>query len=132
MTVLLSVPMTPAGSGAAVFAAPDHETSGLRIAVGVGRGVAALQPHLVRSLVPEVEEEIGVDAHAPRRVGVKLDHPALDTLGVELRIPGEVEGVGDVDTPAVPADLDHLRSPVERPCRRRVWCLTGDAADANR
>src|SRR5215204_5754004 len=124
MTVLLSVPMTPAGSGAAVFAAPDHETSGLRVAVRVGRGVAALQPHLVRSLVPEVEEEIGVDAHTPRRVGDELDHPALDPLGIELRIPGQVEGVGDVDTATVPADLDHLRSTVERPCRRRVRRLT--------
>src|SRR5215217_2666022 len=86
----------------------------LRIAVGVGRGVAALQAHLMWPLVTEVEEEVGVEGHPTGRVSVELDHPALDALGIELRVPGQVEGVGDIDAAAIAADLDHLRSAVER------------------
>src|SRR3954447_21806339 len=108
------------------------EDSGLRIAIGIGRGVTALQPDLVGALVAEVEEEVGVEAHAARRVGIELDHPTLDTFGIELRVPGQVERVGDVDAPPVTADLDHLRTTVERSRRGRVGSLADDAADADR
>src|SRR5215212_1505460 len=103
-------------SGSAVSSRQTVGTGGcgLRIAIGIGRGVTALQPHLMRPLVTEIEEEVRVEAHAALRVGIELDHPALDAVGIELRVPGQVERVGEVDAPAIPADLDHLRPPVER------------------
>src|SRR5215212_12162556 len=86
----------------------------------------------MRALVAEIEEEVGIKAHAARRVGIELDHPPLDALGIELRVPGQVERVGDVDTAPVAANLDHLRTTVERSRRGRMGSLTDDAADADR
>ena len=99
---------------AALLVAPDHEERALRIAVGVRRGIAALQADLVRSLVAEVEEEVRVEAHPPVGIGIELDQPALDALGIELRVPGHVERVGQVDAAPIPADFDHLRPAIER------------------
>src|SRR5215204_5180411 len=88
----------PPPSGAAVSSRQTVGTGGcgLRIAVGVGRGVAALQPHLMRPLVTEVEEEVRVEGHPANRVSIELDHPALDAAGIELGVPGHAEGVGEV------------------------------------
>src|SRR5215218_1012037 len=120
-------------SGSAVSSRQTVGTGGcgLRIAVGVGRGVTALQPHLMRPLVTEIEEEVRVEGHPAFGVGIELDHPALDAVGIELGVPGHVEGVGEVDAPAIPADLDHLRPPVERLARRRMRGPLDDAADAD-
>src|SRR3954468_16217475 len=102
----------------------------LREAVGVGRGVSAFQPHLMRSLVAEVDEEVGVEAHPPLGVDVQLGHPALDALGIELGVPGQVERIGEVDAPAVAADLDHLRAAVELSAHGGMTLAADDAADA--
>ena len=42
----------------------------------------------------------------------------VDALGIELRIDRAVERVGEIDPPAVAADLDHLRPAVQRPVLR--------------
>src|SRR5215213_9799528 len=104
MTVLLS--LLCAGEAGAQLddcrrAGPRCDS--LRIAIGIGRGVAALQPDLMRPLVAKIEEEVGVEAHPALGVGIELDHPALDAVGIELSIPGQVEGVGDIDAAPIPA-----------------------------
>ena len=65
-----------------------------------------------------------------RAVVVELDHPAVDALGVELRVPGGVQRVGQVDALAVAADLDHLRAAVDG-ARGRVRRVADDPADAH-
>src|SRR5690606_6511986 len=90
----------------------------VRVAERVGRGVAALQAHLVRpKAIGELHEEVLVDAEVAIRLGIDLHHPTLDAVGIELRIPGRIQGVGDVHAAAVAAHLDHLRRAVER----RLW-----------
>src|SRR3954469_18644377 len=83
------------------------------IAVGVAGRVAALQAGLVRTqaapVVPVREEPLVGGHPAARRVGIDLRHPGTHARREELVVPRAVERVRDVDAPAVPADLDHLR-----------------------
>src|SRR5215831_15912235 len=112
----------PRGADAARCA--DLVTS--RIAIGIRRAVAALQPHLVRS-VPfrPIDEELGIERDTSRGPGVELDHPAVDPLRIELRIDRAVERVGEINAPAVATDLHHLWPAIElavlraRVCRAR-------------
>src|SRR6266540_4138938 len=60
-----------------------------------------------------VDEEFRVECDTPRRGGVELDHPAVDALRIELRVDRAVERVGEINAPAVAADLHHLRSTIE-------------------
>src|SRR5262245_18796538 len=83
---------------------------GLRIAVRIRRAVAALQPHLMRELTLRPgDKELRVEGNAARRIDVELDHPAVETALVELRVDRAVERIGEIDPLAVAADLDHLR-----------------------
>src|SRR5262249_47611440 len=93
---------------------PRTRRLALRIAIGVGRAVAALQPHLVWPVaLRPVDEEFRVEANAAFGLGIELDHPAVNAVGIELRIDRPIEGVGEIDPPPVAADLDHLRAAVE-------------------
>ena len=68
----------------------------------------------------------------PSGLRVELHHPAVDAVGIELRVDGAVERVGEIDAPAVAADLDHLRPAVERPVLgARMRRPRDDAADAD-
>src|SRR6266699_3477434 len=83
-------------------------------AVGVARGVAALEAGLVHAQAAEVvavREEARVSGHAAG-VDVRIDssHPGTHPLGVEDLVPARVERVRRVNAPPVPAHLDHLRS----------------------
>src|SRR6266536_5604639 len=85
----------------------------LRVAVGVAGGVAALEPDLVHAAPAEriaFEEEALVEADAATLADVQLGHPRAHAAGVELLVPGAVQGVGEVHALAVPADLHHLRA----------------------
>src|SRR5215469_4404220 len=91
---------------------PDPELpGGSRIAIGIRRAVTALQPDLMRQ-VPfrPGQEELRIEGKAAVRIGVELHHPAVEPALVELRVDRAVERVGEVDAPAVAADLDHLWS----------------------
>src|SRR5205809_3846595 len=102
-----------------------------REAVRVRGRVAAFEADLVRPLALELHEEVRVDGQAAAGRRVKLRRPALDTLGVEDRVPGAVERVGQVDPAAVAADLDHLGSAVQGTVLR-VGALRDDAAQPHR
>src|SRR5882757_4843859 len=85
-------------------------------AIRVRRAVAALEANLVRTMRRRpFHEELGIEGHASARSRIELHHPAFDAVGIELRIDRAVERVGEVDAPAVAADLDHLRPTAERP-----------------
>src|SRR5438552_2263487 len=50
-----------------------------RVAIRVRRAVAALEPHLVRTMrLRPLDEELVVEGDAAGGVGVELHHPALD------------------------------------------------------
>src|SRR6266508_5506261 len=84
-------------------------------AVRVRGCVAALQSNLVRSLaLREAREESLVERHAALGLRIELGHPALDAVGIELGVPGCIQRVADVRAPTVAADLDQLRSTVQR------------------
>src|SRR4029077_7465132 len=103
------------------------------IAIEIRGRVAAFEPNLVAAQVAELHEEGEVSLHSPILVDIELDHPAIDSLGIELLIPGGVQGVGEIHTPAVAADLHHLRRAVERSLRIcRMRSTAHDAAQMYR
>src|SRR6266571_872531 len=66
----------------------------------LGRAVPVLKAHLVRPRRParpvvEVDEEARIDRHPALRMAVDLQQPGAE-LGVELVVPGRVEGVRHV------------------------------------
>src|SRR6185437_9287562 len=90
--------------------------SGRRVAERIRRAVAALEPNLVRAVaVSELDEEIRIERDPAVRTGVAHHLDAAHALRIELPVPCAVERVGEIDALAVAADLDHLRTAVERP-----------------
>src|ERR1700704_4156364 len=56
-----------------------------RIAIGVRRAVAALEAHLVWPVRRRpVHKELGIEGDAAFRIGVELDHPSCNAVGIEL------------------------------------------------
>src|SRR5215813_3465318 len=111
----------------------DTPRSPLWIAIGIRRTVAALQANLMRTLpLWPIDEEFRVEGHAAIRLDVELHHPTIDAFGIELRIDGAVERIGEIDAPSVAADLDHLRASIELAVlRTRMARARDDAADAD-
>ena len=61
-----------------------------------------------------LREEPRVDVHTPALgIGVDTRHPGTYTVGIEDLVPRRVQGIGEVDAPAVTADLHHLRAAAE-------------------
>src|SRR5262249_21654565 len=59
------------------------------IAIRIRRAIAAFEPNLVRSVRSRpFDEELLIEGHAAFWIGVELDHPTLDAVGIELRING--------------------------------------------
>src|SRR5882724_5749258 len=79
-----------------------------------------------------LDEEFRIEGDATLGLRVKLYHPAVDAIWIELRIDRAVERVGEIDPSAIAADLDHLRSAVERPVLgARMRCSRDDTPDAH-
>src|SRR5436190_2020904 len=76
-----------------------------------------------------VDEEIAVKLDAAGGIGIELHHPALETIGIKLRIDRAVERVGEIHAPAVTADLDHLRSAIQRTIRLWMSGARDNASD---
>src|SRR5712692_5167814 len=100
-----------------------------RVAVRVGRRVAAFEMDLVRALV-ELGEESVIETQAAVRLRVDQRDPALDALGIELHVPARVKRVGQVDALAVAAYLDHLRTAVERTALG-MGCFADDSTEVH-
>src|SRR5215831_12535742 len=76
-----------------------------------------------------VDKKIAVELDAAVGLDLDLDHPTVEALGVKLRVDRAVERVSEVNTAAIAANLDHLRSAIER---RGPFGMRGarhDAAD---
>src|SRR5918999_6270971 len=81
------------------------------VAVRVGGRVAALEPYLVRPFtIIELDEKVGVCGETTFRVYVHLSDPAVDAIRVELRIPGSIQRVAEVEAAPVAAEFHYLRS----------------------
>src|SRR5215471_12103943 len=76
-----------------------------------------------------VDTEIAVELDAAVGLGIDLDHPTVEAFGVELRVDRAVERVGEVNAAAVAANLDHLRSTIERCGAFGVRSARHDPAD---
>src|SRR4029079_11837184 len=81
-----------------------------RITVGIRGTVATLQADLMWALPRwPVDEEFRIERHAAAGLDVEFHHPAVDTLGVELRIDGAVERICEIDALFLAADVHTLR-----------------------
>ena len=79
-----------------------------------------------------LHKEFGIEGDAAVRIGVELDHPSFDAIGIELWIDGAVQRIGEIDAPAVAADLYHLRAAAEcAVAGGGVRCLGHNAANAH-
>src|SRR6266508_3065481 len=93
---------------------PLTDSAASRIAIRIRGAVTPLQADLMRPMaLRPMDEEFRIERDTSGGVGVELDHPAVDALRIELRIDRAVERVGEINAPAVAADLDHLRSTTE-------------------
>src|SRR5437016_11209423 len=99
-----------------------------RETVGIGGGIAALQAHLVRPHVVELQEELRIQLEPAATGRIQLGQPAAHTIRIKLLIPCPVQGIGDVNPASVAAHLDHLRASIERYARAR--CVRLPAYDA--
>jgi hypothetical protein len=60
-----------------MFCTGRRARRGLRIAVGIGGRVAAVEPNLMRPVAIEFNEEVLVECHASRRMRIDLGNPSL-------------------------------------------------------
>src|SRR5262245_24615925 len=80
---------------------------------GAGREPHFVGPDRAVGFLAEIDDELLVEREAALfRVGVQLDHERsrLGEAGVELVVPTAEERVGDVESFAVEAELEHLRA----------------------
>src|SRR6266516_1631968 len=90
-------------------------------------------PHAAPTGRIAFDEEALVEADAAALADVQLGHPRADAVGVELLVPGAVQGIGEVHALAVPADLHHLRAAGQWLARAGgVREAAHDAADPHR
>jgi len=72
--------------------APFGLYSGSRITIRIRRTVAAVEPDLVRSMVLRpFDEEFRIERNAVFGLCVELHHPAVDSIGIQLRIDAAIE-----------------------------------------
>src|SRR5271166_6738036 len=77
-----------------------------------------------------VDKEFQIESDAAARLGVELDHPAVDPVGIELRVDGAVKRIGKIDSPPIAAYFDHLRTAAEfAVVRARMARARDNAAD---
>src|SRR5207248_6437575 len=81
----------------------------------------------------ELNKELFIEFHPAFWIIVDFHHPALYSIGIELFVPRGVERVSEIDALAVAADLNHLRSAIERlPGFLRMSCAANDATEVGR
>src|ERR1700694_4301973 len=86
---------------------------------------------LVGPLALERQKKARISLDAAALIRVELGDPASDPFRIELGIPGLVERVADEHALAIAADLEHLRSAVERPAGSRMARVGYDSPEAH-
>src|SRR5438045_6406612 len=61
----------------------------------------------------ECDKEVWIELHDSVGVKIQLNHPAIDAIRIKLLVPRCVEGIGEVYTVSVAADLHHLRAAIQ-------------------
>src|SRR5208337_765983 len=69
---------------------------------------------LMAAQIPEFKKEFRINLHAAVGFGIELYHPALNSVGIELRVPRRIKRVREIDAASVAAHLHHLRAAVQR------------------
>src|ERR1700689_1308041 len=80
--------------------------------------------------IAKIDEEFGVEFYAAVISDIELDHPSLDPFGIELLVPGGVQGIGEKHAASVAADFDHLWPAVQR-LARLCWMRSATNNSAN-
>ena len=62
--------------------------------------------------IAEFDKEVWIELHDSVGVKIQLNHPAIDAIRIKLLVPRCVEGIGEVYTVSVAADLHHLRTAI--------------------
>src|SRR4029077_7870093 len=115
----------------------DTPAAPSRITIGIRGAVAGLQANLMRTLsLRPVDKEFRIKGDSAARLGVELDHPAVDPLGIKLRVDGAVKRIGEIDPSPVSTHFDHLRTAAEPAVLgailgARMARARDDAADAH-
>src|SRR5437868_8569542 len=68
----------------------------------------------MRAQPVELDKELFIEFHSALPICIKLHHPTLQPVGIDLLVPRCVERIGEMDALAITADLNHLRTAVER------------------
>src|SRR6266403_2729335 len=124
--------MTASQSTAGVQSSAVYPRSNRRVAERIRRAIAALEPDLMRPVsVREAHPVVLCQLEAAARVRIGHDLRPRHSVGIELVVPRRVERVGPVDTLAVTANLDHLRTAGIQ-LAARVGGTASDAADVYR
>src|SRR6476660_7683557 len=76
------------------------------------------------------QEKVFVKFDPALWLGVDLDHPALDPIGIKLAIDCAVERIGEVDAAPIATHLYHLRSAIKRLTLLRMRGAGDNATDA--
>jgi len=85
----------------------------------------------MNAIVVAFQEKVFVKRHAAVGIGIELDHPTADAIGIKLLIPCSIKRVGKIDALTVAAHFHHLRAARERLIRLlRMGRAIGNAADA--
>src|SRR5215469_10802315 len=76
-----------------------------------------------------INKEVLIKLDPATRPGVDFHHPSPHSVGIELGVDRPIERIRKVYSPAVAADLDHLRRAVQRPRPAGMLRPRNDPAD---
>src|SRR5690349_5369424 len=68
----------------------------------------------MNAIIVALDEKVFVERHAAIRTGIELHHPTAHAVGIKLFVPRRIKRISEIDSLAVAADLDHLRTTCER------------------
>src|SRR5215207_2187018 len=87
----------------------------------------------MNAVIVRLHEKFLIEFHAAIWPGIEFHHPASDARRIELLVPCDVEGIGEIHALAVPTDFDHLWATTQRLVGfGRMWRLLNNPADVNR
>src|SRR5271155_1180976 len=83
--------------------------------------------------IPKLQKEFRINHHPALRLGIDFHHPAANSIRIELRVPGSIKRVSEIDSPPVATHFNHLRAAVQWSARiLRMSRTPHDATQMNR
>src|SRR6202167_1551796 len=68
---------------------------------------------LMAAEIPEFKKEFWINLHAALGASIEFYHPALNSVGIELRVPRSIQRVCEINSTSIAAHLHHLRPAVQ-------------------